>query len=424
MQVVRTTDLSPEHPRRVVVVGSGYAGMTAAVSLAHKARPSDGLEIVLVSPLPYQESLSELDLVAAGNPRPQWAELWHGDIFGKLPVKIVYSRLNRVDTERNTVVLGTDDVSAGEIPYWRLVLATGAIPSIPPVPGLRERGLTMWSVHDAHLIQESVEQQFKRAVTLSDENACSNEMSICVVGGGATGIEVVGTIADVWPRMAARLGYTGLKPTLTLLEGRPRILYDLPQKQSSKAVRHLERMGVDLVLGEMLDSVGECSVTTSTGRVIPARATIWCGGAKADPDAVRWGFETDNSGRLIVNDHYRIPTNPDVYAVGDIAAFRDPHDNHVIPMLAQFAIRSGAYAAKSILSEARGHATAAFRPHMHGEFVSVGPRWGVGWMFGAPVSGRFAIIMKRMTYIIYWLQVGTFRLAWRRTRQMLSMHRY
>ena len=424
MQVVRAQDLSTPHPRRVVVVGSGYAGMTAAVSLAHKAKPSDNIEIVLVSPLPYQESLSELDLVAAGNPRPQWAELWHGDIFGRLPVRIVYSKLDRVDPVRRIIVLGADGTPQGEISYWRLVLATGAIPSVPPVPGLRERGLTMWSVRDAHRIQENVEQQFKRAVTLVEDTECSNQMSVCVVGGGATGVEVVGTIADVWPRMASRLGYTGLKPTLTLLEGRPRILYDLPENQREKAVRKLEAMGVELVLGEMLQSVGECSVETSAGRTIPARVTIWCGGAKADPNAVRWCFETDNSGRLIVDDHYRIPSNPEVYAIGDIAAFRDPHDNHVIPMLAQFAIHSGAYVAKSLLAEVRGRTVPPFEPHMHGEFVSIGPRWGVGWMFGIPVSGRFAIIMKRITYILYWLQVGTFRLAWRRTRQMLSMHRY
>jgi NADH dehydrogenase FAD-containing subunit len=61
---------------------------------------------------------------------------------------------------------------------------------------------------------------------------------------------------------------------------------------------------------------------------------------------------------------------------------------------------------------------------MHGEFVSVGPRWGVGWMFWLPVSGWFAIVMKRLTYVVYWLEVGTIRLAWRRTVQMMRMHRY
>ena len=113
MEIVRPFHLDEAHPRRVVIVGSGYAGMTAAVSLAHKVRPSDNIEIVLVSPLPYQESLSELDLVAAGNPRPQWAEIWHGDIFAKLPVRIVYGRLDRVDAERHRIHLSETVESDG-----------------------------------------------------------------------------------------------------------------------------------------------------------------------------------------------------------------------------------------------------------------------------------------------------------------------
>ena len=424
MQIVTANQLDPNHPRRVVVVGSGYAGITAAVTLAQKSRPSDNIEIVLVSILPYQEALSELDLVAAGNPRPQWAELWHGDIFRNLPVRVVYERIDSVDPANHSITLGPSGAPTGTIPYWRLILATGAIPSMPPVPGLAEHGITMWSVRDASRVQQRIEQQFKYAATLGSAEERAREMSVCVVGGGATGVEVIGTIADVWPRMAARLGYGDLKATLTLLEGRPDILYDLPAKERNKAVDRLGRMGVSLVRGEMLASVTDANVTTSTGREIPARITVWCGGAKADPDAVTWGLSTDNSGRLAVDNRYRIPDHQDIYAVGDVAAFRDPKDNHVIPMLAQFAIRGASYAARSIVAEARGRALASFEPHMHGEFVSIGPRWGVGIMFGVPVSGWFAIVMKRMTYIIYWLMVGTLGLARRRTIQMMRMHRY
>jgi NADH:ubiquinone reductase (H+-translocating) len=221
-----------------------------------------------------------------------------------------------------------------------------------------------------------------------------------------------------------RLGYDRSMITLTLLEGRPEILYDLPARQRAKAVRRLQGMGVNLVMGEMLEEVTDLMARTSTGREIPARTLVWCGGAKADPDANAWGLEVDNSGRLVVETDHHIAGCPDVYAVGDVAAFKDPETNRVIPMLAQFAIRGAAHCAVNIVAEARGKGTTPFHPHMHGEFVSVGPRWGVGWMFKLPVSGWFAIVMKRITYIMYWLQVGTFRLAYRRTIQMMRMHRY
>lgn len=424
MQAVRPEELDPSHPRRVIVCGSGYAGMTAVVTLAQKSKPEDNLEIVLVSILPYQEALSELDLVVAGNPRPQWVELWHGDIFENLTIKVVYERLDSVDVGRKEITVGPKGEENARIPYWRLILATGATASIPPIEGLREHGITMWSARDAAQVQRRIQEQFRRAVTTCSDTACSLEMSVCVVGGGATGIEIIGTIADVLPRMASSLGYPQLNSTLTLLEARPDILYDLNAHERELAKSRLKKLGITLVLGEKLARVESNHATTETGRKIPSYITVWCGGAKPDPDAVGWGLETDNAGRLVVDEQYRIPEHPEIFAVGDLASYRDSETNKVIPMLAQYAVRNGDYAAKAVLSDARGKKPAVFSTAMHGEFVSIGPRWGVGEMSGIAFRGRPAIIMKRLTYILYWLQVGSFRLALRRTRQMMRMHRY
>lgn len=424
MRTITPSQLDPASNRRVVVVGSGYAGMTCAVRLAHEMRDTDGVEIVMVAPLPYQQALSELDLVAAGTPRPQWAELWHGDIFRGLPISVIYDRLENVCPGEHRISIGPDGAPTAEIPYWRLVLATGAVPYLPPVPGLREHAVTLWSVDDALDLQRRLENQFELAATLTDSETCRQVMSACVVGGGATGVEIIGTIASVMPRQLKRLGYDPSLMSLTLLEGRPEVLYDLDPRQREQAVRKLEEMGVQVVLGEKLARVEEDRAITDSGREIPAAVLVWCGGAQADPDAVTWGLAAETSGRLLAEPSLKAAGHEDIYVVGDVAAFRDPADNHVLPMLAQFAIREAAHAADSVLGEARGEAPTAFQPHMKGEFVSVGPRWGVGWMFGWRISGWPAIVMKRLTYVVYWLRVGSYRLAWRRTRQMLQMHRY
>jgi NADH dehydrogenase len=409
--------------RRVVIAGGGYAGMTAAVTLAHRMRTADDLEIVLVEARPYQQALSELDLVAAGTPRPQFAELWHLDIFRDLPVRCVYERLECVYPDRQTVSVGPRNAALCEIPYWRLIVATGAIATTPPVLGLAEHAITMWSVSDAQKLQRAIEQQFKVAATLPDRAEREKALSFTVVGGGATGIEVVGTIAAVLPRMIRRAGMDPAEMNLRLIEGRPDVLFDLPEKQRVKARRRLENMGVEILLGEKLVKVEEGVATVESGREVPSPVLVWCGGAHADPDAVEWGLTFDNSGRLVCDETLKAEGHDDIYVVGDVAAFKDPKDGRVLPMLAQFAIREAECAADSVMSEARGGEAGVFEPHMHGEFVSVGPGWGVGWMFKINVSGRFAIVMKRLTYIMYWLQVGSFRLAWKRTRQMLRLHR-
>lgn len=156
---------------------------------------------------------------------------------------------------------------------------------------------------------------------------------------------------------------------------------------------------------------------------MPAAVIVWCGGAQADPDAAGWGLMADDSGRLVCDESFKARGQDDVYVIGDVAAFHDPRDGRVLPMLAQFAIRGAEATAENILREVHGEATQAFQPRMHGEFVSVGPRWGVGWMFRFSIWGWPAITMKRLTYVLYWIEVGSYGLAWSRTRQMLRPNR-
>jgi NADH dehydrogenase len=282
----------------------------------------------------------------------------------------------------------------------------------------------MWAVSDALRLQQRIDAQFTRAATLADDTERRRAMSVAVVGAGATGVEIVGTLAYALPRMVNRLGYPTDMIALHLIDARPEILYDLRPPERARALARLERMGVRTHLGAPLKRVSPDVVELESGEIIPAETCVWCGGAHADPDAVSWGLAADNSGRLVVEPTLKARDHDDIYAVGDVSAFLDRSTGRILPMLAQFAIREAAHAAANVVREARGEGLREFRPHQHGEFVSVGPRWGVGWMFRFPVHGRFAILMKRLTYVMYWLEVGTVRLAWRRAVQMMAMHRY
>jgi NADH dehydrogenase len=150
---------------------------------------------------------------------------------------------------------------------------------------------------------------------------------------------------------------------------------------------------------------------------------VWCGGAKADPHAAIWGFTLDNGHRIITDADCKAMGHDDVYALGDVASFRDPKTNRVLPMLAQFAITSAEHTTGNVLAELDGRPTTPFAPNQHGEFVSVGPSWGVGWMYNLSLSGLPAIVMKRLTYVLYWWQVGGLPLALKRGRELLSMQR-
>ena len=407
--------------RRVIIVGGGYAGTTLAVNLgrALKREPVSDIEVVLVEPNPCQQALSELDLVAVGPERPEFCELWLPAVLKDMPVRTCFNRVERIDPERRLVT--TSD--GHEVAYWRLAICTGGVPNLPPIPGLADRAVTMWSVADAQELQRRVNSQLRLAARMPSREARRRTLAFTVCGGGATGVEIVGTMGQLLPKRAAQIGLDAEDLSISLVEGRPQILYDLPSHQREQAAARLQKMGVDVVCGSMVSHVSADAVVLEDGREVPAAVLCWAGGAKADPHAAEWGFETDKTGRLVTGPDLKAKGCDDVYVLGDVAAFRDPKTNRVLPMLAQFAIREGEHAAASIASEMRGGAVEPFIPHMHGEFVSVGPSWGVGWAWKLNLSGVPAILMKRLTYILYWWQVGGLRLAWSRAKELLAMQR-
>lgn len=425
---MRTTqagpNVTPGVGRRVIIAGGGYAGTTLAVKLAKGLKRDDDLEILLVEPNPCQQALSELDLVAVGPPRPDFCELWHPTVFKGLPVSICYNRIDTVKPDDHAVTIGPRGEGNEEIGYWRLIIATGAIAFVPPVPGLAEHSVTMWSVADAQELQRRIEGQFRSAIVIADRAERRRALSFVVVGAGATGMEIVGTLGQMLPKRARDFGLDPEDLSVHLVEGRPDILYDLPEPLREKVRRRLAKLGVTLHLGSMVERVEDGVIHLADGRELPAPVLCFCGGAKADPDAVAWGLPADPSGRLVANEFNKAPEHDDIYIIGDVSAFRDPADNRTLPMLAQFAIHQAEHCAENILAEARGREPEPFVPNMHGEFVSVGPTWGAGWMLkNTHLTGLPAIVMKRLTYVLYWWIVGGVPLAWRRTREMLKMLR-
>lgn len=406
--------------RRVVIVGGGYAGTTCAVSLARSLRRGGEPNVLLVEPNPCQQALSELDLVAVGPTQPQFCELWHPTVFEGLPVTVCYDHVTDVRPNDHTVVVGEGGEPIG---YWRLVLATGAVPHFPPIPGLHDNAVTMWSVEDAQELQSRVDETFHEALKVADREERRRVLSFVVIGGGATGIEIVGTLAAMLPKRARTYGLDPKDLCVRLVEGRPDILYDLPEELRGAALRRLRRLRVETVCGDKLSAVEPGEVVLNTGRRLPASVVVWCGGAKADPHAAEWGLEAASDGRVVADECLKAPGFDDIYVIGDLACVREPGTKRILPMLAQVAIQEGPHVAESILAESRGAAALRFTPHLRGEFVSIGPTWGVGWMYGLHLRGIPAIVMKRITYVKYWLQVGGVGLAWRRTREMLAMQR-
>lgn len=391
--------------KRIVVVGGGYAGVSCIVTLARSLRKellAGDAEIILVEPNEYQQTLSEFDLVAAsvGDHISDFCKLSYSELFAGLPwnsFKQVRGRLASLDTVDRAAVL-EDGTRIG---YWRLVLALGAEASLPPIPGLAEHAIPMWSLKDVSHLHDAAFAAFETAAHTEDEGERRRLLSFTVVGGGDTGVEVVGVMGYRYRRIARRLGLDPAELTVRLVEASDRILRSMPEKQADRARRHLGSLGVTVLEGTPLEAVGDGTVRLA-GQDVPSSATVWAGGVKASSTTAGLGLPLGSQGRVKADGTLRVPSQPDIYAIGDAAEVHWEEKGCPLWMVAQFAIPEGETAARSIAAEYRGGEPEAFRPNHRGEMVSVGD-YCVGVAFGVPVRGLLATVIKRLTYAEYWL---------------------
>jgi NADH dehydrogenase len=306
-----------------------------------------------------------------------------------------------VDTAGRAVVLGEGE----RISYDALVLATGAAHSYfghgeweRAAPGLK-------TLDDARLIRSNVLLAFERAETAQDETERQRLMAIAVIGGGPTGVEMAGSIAEL-ARYALKRDFRRIRPEaarILLIEAGPRLLTAFPESLATYALKKLQKLGVTVLLGEKVTALTGDAVHLGERR-IPIGAAIWAAGVAAS-SAGRWiGAATDRAGRIPVADDLSVPGKPDIYALGDVALARD-EKGEPLPGLAQVAKQQGIYLGKALARRFAGRpGSGPFRFRNRGNTAIVGRNAAVfdfGW---ARVKGRPAWLLWALIHV--YLLVG------------------
>ncbi|MFU8877371.1 MAG: NAD(P)/FAD-dependent oxidoreductase [Wenzhouxiangellaceae bacterium] len=331
---------------RVVVIGAGFAGLTAALRLARQ-----DVEVVvmdrhnyhLFQPLLYQvatAALSPADIAAPIR-----------GIVGRMPnVSVLLDTVTDIDRDARQV----HTLSGREVAYDWLVVATGATHNYfgndhwhDFAPGLKR-------IEDATELRRRILVAFERAEMEEDADRREALMTFVIVGGGPTGVEMAGAVAEL-TRYTLAKDFRRIKPENTrvlLVDANDRVLRPFPEKLSDKACRSLERMGVEMVLNSRVDGVDENCVRIGE-KIIPTETVIWSAGVKASPAGKWLGVETDPSGRVPVDEHLRLESDPRIFVVGDVAAHTN-RDGTPTPGLAPAAKQQGRHAASVITAEIRG----------------------------------------------------------------------
>jgi NADH dehydrogenase len=360
----RSTPSHSERPR-VLILGGGFAGLGAA----RKLRGADA-DVVLVDkhnyhtfqPLLYQVATDLLETPSVGHPLR--------DLFHDQDNAAVHeATVEAVDLEAHEVRFA--DMPA--LGYDHLVLACGAVVNFFGVQGAAEHAFPLYTLADAVRLKEHILERWEAAdrdPALVDDGA----LNVVVVGGGPTGVESVGALAELYRSNFAE-DYPAIpqdRVRLTLVEAGPALFSMFNADIRKYTMKALKKRGVEVLLGEVVDSVSPTRVTLKSGRVLDAHTLVWGAGLKASSIAGSLGMELERGGRIPVAPDLTIAGHPEVSAVGDIAWIADRKTDATLPQLGSVALQSGEHAGENIARALAGKPTEPFGYHDKGTMATIG----------------------------------------------------
>jgi NADH dehydrogenase len=375
----------PHHPK-VLILGGGFGGVGAA----RKLKGAD-VEVTIVDSNDYHTFQPMLYQVATGLVENAVVAHPLRDLFHDAPnVHVRQATVEAIDREARQVTF-TD---MAPLQYDYLVVALGARVSFFGVEGAAEHALPLYSLEDAIRMKDHVLRKYEAAdrdPTLVADGA----LNTVVVGGGATGVESAGALAELY-HGAFRDDYPDLPvddATITVVEAGPSLLSMFKQDISKYTLHALEQRGVDVLLGEVVSSVEPTRVRLRSGTVLKAHTLVWGAGLQGSPIGRLLGVEMQKGDRIATDLDLRLTGDPRVFVVGDIAWTTDAKTGDVLPQLGSVALQAGEHAGENIARIAAGKDMDGFVYRDKGTMATIGPGAAVVQLRGGrTIKGKAAFL--------------------------------
>jgi NADH dehydrogenase len=356
----------PSERPRVLVLGGGFAGIGAARAL----KDADA-DVVLIDkhdyhtfqPLLYQVASALLEQTAVGHPL---RDLFHD----QENLRVHLDEVAGIDLAEREVRFA----ELQPIVYDYLVLALGAEVNFFGTSGAAEHAFPMYTLADAIRLKEHVLAKWQAAdkdESLGEDGA----LHVVVVGGGPTGVESAGALAELYQSNLAK-DFPDLSrdhARITLVEASPELFGMFKENLREYTKEALEERGVEVLLGELVESVTPTRVALKSGKVLDAHTLVWGAGLQASPLAGTLGLELERGGRIGVEPDLSITEHPEAFAVGDIAWITDSKTHEVLPQLGSVALQAGELAGENIARKLEGKESKPFRYHDKGTMATIGP---------------------------------------------------
>jgi NADH:ubiquinone reductase (H+-translocating) len=407
--------MNGENLHRVVIVGSGFGGLNAAQALAGapvSVTVIDRKNHHTFQPLLYQ-------VATAGVSPGEIAAPIRSILRRHKNVEVLMAEVTGFDLERRVVqtAVQADSQNAAqnevqEIPYDALIVAAGASHAYfghdeweALAPGLKTIEDAIEIRRRVLLAFELAERRASASENRDSENHYNDPLNFVVIGGGPTGVELAGTLAEIC-RHALAQDFRTIDPRrarIHLIEGGPHVLPAYPEDLSHSALEQLQRLGVEVLTSTMVTNV-EPGVIYMGDKKMNAAVILWAAGVAASPLGKKLGVPIDRAGRVLVNPDLSLPNHPEVFVIGDLAALKD-ESGKLLPGVAPVAIQEGRYVAKLIRREIRGDKEAAPRAPFHyfdkGSLATIGRSAAIAQFGRIHISGFIAWLSWLFVHILF-----------------------
>ena len=381
----------------VVVLGAGFGGLTFC---KHFRRPDARITLVdrtnhhLFQPLLYQ-------VATCGLSAPEIAQPIRSILSNRSDITVLLDQAVDFDLAHRKVLLEKNTLD-----YDYLILATGGLTGYfghpewePFAPGLK-------TLADALRIRSRVLLAFEKAENETDPAKRDRLLTIIIVGGGPTGLELAGAFAEL-TRTVLKRDFRRIDPTqakIILIEAAPRVLSNYPCELSQSAKRQLEALGVLVRTATPVKNIREGTVELANGEILCARNIIWAAGVSATPLTKKLGAELDKAGRVKVNPDLSVPGHPEIFAIGD-AALVSGKEGRPVPGVSPAAMQMGRHVARVIEGDLSSGANPAARPAFKywdkGTMATIGRSAAVAWIGRLKISGYLAWLAWLFVHLIF-----------------------
>lgn len=384
---------------KIVVLGAGYAGLMATRKLAQKLSPEEA-EIVLINKHNYHYEATWLHEVAAGTINHNQARYMISDAVNPKRVRLIYDTVVEVKQDEQRVVLENSEV---EFDY--LVFALGFVTNTFGIKGMEENAFFIQDIDTSRVIREHIEYKF--AQYSSGESTDESDLTVLVGGGGFTGIEFVGELAEKIPELCKKYDIPRNKARIINVEAAPSILPVFEDDLVAYAKKSLEDRGVEFKIGT---AISECTpegfIVGEENELIKAGTCVWTGGVTGSPVLAKSGFELFR-GKVNVGADLRLPGTENIFVIGDCSWTMDEETGKPYPPTGQLAMQEGAQVAENIKNLLYGLPINDFVFDNKGTVASLGFSDGIGNVLsGIKLKGKPAAAMKKVVDSRSLLMVG------------------